>query len=396
MKFNVQPEKVPIAQHKIFRELNPKKAWGQFGGVEACSKIVDEDNWPCVSLFDKANLFAEAVHIAFYKHYPLVISPDVVWITIAQGVAQHVAQNQEKLRNKFVNFEGTQTLVVARPEFVKGSNDNDWEGVFPDFASQIEEFLKDETKGLFQSEFSTTTPTDKMVSQIVLMDIVKKYFKYDMMCGCGIPWIELTGTVQDWELIKQKVQRLKDLEMDLDFWVDQLLPVLDHFIEASKGNHDVDFWKSVCNFHGLSGSMEEPITGWIQVFFPYDRNGRKNWMEHWKLAYDAMKEFGFEKLTGERGRWGDEMENGEGLKLDEIPSGLSKAPVNYVDVPSRKTYPMEFYGGLVSLHQDPDSKALKVKTGWAVVEKVEKTSHDKTKSKKKAVYSDDEEISLFD
>jgi hypothetical protein len=35
------------------------------------------------------------------------------------------------------------------------------------------------------------------------MDVCKNYFVYRMMgMGCGIPWIELLGTIDDWKLIK--------------------------------------------------------------------------------------------------------------------------------------------------------------------------------------------------
>jgi Domain of unknown function (DUF4419) len=36
-----------------------------------------------------------------------VLSPDAVWLTIAQGVAQHVRMNAEELRPRLVNHGGT-------------------------------------------------------------------------------------------------------------------------------------------------------------------------------------------------------------------------------------------------------------------------------------------------
>src|SRR5690349_5005930 len=39
-----------------------------------------------------------AVHTAFSEHRPLVLSPDAVWVTIAQGVAHHMAVHGERLR----------------------------------------------------------------------------------------------------------------------------------------------------------------------------------------------------------------------------------------------------------------------------------------------------------
>src|SRR5689334_15177073 len=49
---------------------------------------------------------AEAAYHAFYKHYPLVLSPDAVWFCLAQGFAHHVSLNAERLRHRFVKHEG--------------------------------------------------------------------------------------------------------------------------------------------------------------------------------------------------------------------------------------------------------------------------------------------------
>jgi len=50
--------------------------------------------------------FARAVHVAFSKHRPLVLSPDAVWLTIAQGFAQHVASDPKAIRHQLVRHEG--------------------------------------------------------------------------------------------------------------------------------------------------------------------------------------------------------------------------------------------------------------------------------------------------
>src|SRR5262245_60151390 len=40
---------------------------------------------------------ASAVHLAFSEHRPLVLSPDVLWITLAEGVAAHIRQCAEEV-----------------------------------------------------------------------------------------------------------------------------------------------------------------------------------------------------------------------------------------------------------------------------------------------------------
>lgn len=67
-----------------------------------------------VSVFTKQNLFAKAVHSAFFDHHPLILSPDIIWLTIAQGLAHHIDQNAETLRDKFVYHEGKKDLSTRK------------------------------------------------------------------------------------------------------------------------------------------------------------------------------------------------------------------------------------------------------------------------------------------
>ena len=41
---------------------------------------------------------AAAVYCAFAQHRPLILTPDAVWLTIAQGFAQHVNSHSKRLR----------------------------------------------------------------------------------------------------------------------------------------------------------------------------------------------------------------------------------------------------------------------------------------------------------
>merc|ERR1712048_446663 len=91
---------------------------------------------------------------------------------------------------------------------------------------------------------------------------------YTMCCGCGFPSITLTGTPEDWKKIRAKAASFS--KYDLDWWLKGLLPVLDQFVAAARGNPDVDFWRSLCMIDtGGSDPEYEALTGWAQVFFPY-------------------------------------------------------------------------------------------------------------------------------
>src|SRR5580658_4587686 len=55
----------------------------------------------------------DAVHIAFSQHRPLTLSPDDIWLVIAQGFGHHVAENAEALRHRLVRHQGRRELTAT-------------------------------------------------------------------------------------------------------------------------------------------------------------------------------------------------------------------------------------------------------------------------------------------
>jgi hypothetical protein len=361
-----------------------KQAWQQYGTIEAMSAEPDG----LVEVFTKQNLLVKAVHAAFYGHHPLILSPDIIWLTIAQGLANHVDQNARKLRSKFVHHNGKKELEIKRFQFVKGSDKNDWEGVFPEFSDLIRANSVKGIVDLIECDFSTTGPVEKVVSHITLMDAVQHYFSYSMVCGCGFPEIALTGTVEDWEKIRSKAEKLR--KYDLSWWLSALLPALDQFVKAAKGNPDLNFWRSLCHINtGLSFSHYEPITGWIQVFYPYLTTGKyhydrfeektddnskmdlrknsylDNYLESFNKKVNAasFKQEENSPLYGRKEPYGTKA----GVKLKYFPPSLSSAPFLYKDLMTNKRHSMAFMGGITAIVQHSDG-AIEPKCGWAVMD----------------------------
>ena len=67
--------------------------------------------------------------------------------------------NHEKLKSKFVNFDGKKKLVVRNDSFVKGDPNNNWPEIFPQFSDQIKNNIGVQNHTNLMPKFSTTTPT---------------------------------------------------------------------------------------------------------------------------------------------------------------------------------------------------------------------------------------------
>ena len=221
---------------------------------------------------------ARAAHDAFYEHYPLVLSPDTVWFTIAQGFAQHVNLNVDRLRDRLVEHAGKKTLRVDRPDFELG-RDNPWTEVFAEFSQQVGTHVG-KLRDLVVCDFSTTTPTSRAASEVLLMDAFQGYFTYEMGMGCGIPSITLLGTVDDWRSVRRRAAMLS--EFGLDPWTNVLLPLLDRVVSTAGGDVDVEFWSSF--FRYASGSGPSEITGWVGL-----GAGRGGGRPHGPADYGALR-----------------------------------------------------------------------------------------------------------
>ena len=76
------------------------------------------------------------------------------------------------------------------------------------------------------------------------MGAFKKYFDYRMyLVGCGIPYIILEGTAEDYKKIISKANQLK--KYDLDWYINRIIPHIQKMVDAKEGNIDVEHFKNI-------------------------------------------------------------------------------------------------------------------------------------------------------
>jgi hypothetical protein len=323
--------------------------------VEACScyhgqLVADVNFHPVVA----------AIHLAFNDHRPLVLSPDMLWLLVAQGFANHINANAEKLRPRLVKHSGKVVIAVRRDDFIKGSPENPWPEVFDKFTSRIREHVGEATHDLLLPAFSRTGVAERAAAQVVLLDAMQSFFSYEFHTMCGIPQIVLEGPSEDWEMLADRTRGLG--QFGLGWWTGALAPILDEFIAASRGQANVQFWQSIYKLDGGSGG---PYTnGWITAFFPYLKDwqtGRASHKNPWLAEGGKQLE---ELLYPPAAR--DPHRFGHGPTTEAFPGGLARAPFlwNYLGCP----FEMEFLGGFVGVRQEADTLRLRPEIGWAVRE----------------------------
>lgn len=283
------------------------------------------------------NNFIAACQYAFGGHRPLILSPDMIWLLITQGLARHINLNAEALRYQFVTHAGKLEISVQRDEFVKGFAGNDWEGVFTEFSARIREYIGDDNYNSFVSRFSTTGPVEQAAMEIALLDGMQSYFDLVAYTGCGIPSITLEGISQDWEQIQRNAQELR--RFGLGWWLDRLNPVLEQFVHASRGYYVRDFWQAFYKPPGESGGPH--VRGHVTAFFPY--------------LYDRSRNL--VRAPGE-----------DIANVSDVPPGLASVPFQWTFLGTFNSNSMELVAGFVGTCQVAGSLALRPEIGWVVRE----------------------------
>jgi len=277
---------------------------------------------------------------AYQNHYPITISPDIIWLLICQGFSRHVTNNSEELRSLFVNFENKKTLEVVREVDNRTDiSDFPWESVFPDFTKQISAYTGNKLINNLTPDFSTTTPASLIAGQISIMESMRNFFNYKVtMVGCGISEITIEGTLNDWEKIDKRLDFLS--RYNLSWWTSELKPIIAEIIKTKKGKLNKEFWMNMIKYHklGFYGSYDG-IDGWLLKFYPYKGNGQRSDFKEIKSASVLPSEI----LT--------------------VPFILELRDKANNIINSRK---LEFWAGFMGLKQDTKTFNVKPEIGWAV------------------------------
>jgi UDP-N-acetylmuramate dehydrogenase len=302
------------------------------------------------------------VHVAFSEHRPLVLSPDAIWLTIAQGLARHVRLEPESVRGKLVRHEGTQRLVVTH------------DGPFPTDADALaslvtrmrekvaEEIGAGPTR-LFVCDFSTTTDVERLASEIVLLDACSPFFDYGVECVCGIPSITLTGTVEDWQSVRRRVDAMGDLLAGsrLGDWPARLGVIVDKLLEAARGHADRAFFRRIYKPKAAYGT--DRVTGWIAWLYPYIGVAGCYDVLNPLLAHAPERPLPGEERVRAADAVGPDWWSGPGIRAQDVPADLGECLFAVTDHVRGVRFDVTLRGGLACATVDARG-ALVPRAAW--------------------------------
>jgi hypothetical protein len=241
-----------------------------------------------------------------------IFVPDDVWLAVLTQFSAYVNANAEQLRDKFVEHEGKKHLAL-----MYGGTRHTFD--FGIFATGMGELLEKEVKDPSLRDwiipaFTTTSQNDVVVSSIVMMATLQKYFSYECVMLCGLPSVTLLGEKADYELILERLEYLYQFGEEPATFAEYLKPFIRHFISSfDKPDSEVtkDFWNRIASqYHRGSGSAR--LTGWITSFCFWDEKGRV------MLPKDKDRQWG-------------EVQYGIEISSSKVPAGYAMVPVKVND-----------------------------------------------------------------
>ena len=245
-------------------------------------KIVLNENLPAPTKLDEEKIKSFENHKvllgylnAYFNHCPIKLSPNVIWQLILNNFSEYVNINSEKLRKKFVNFEGKKKLICIKVGSIKDVNKYK-DDLIKEFCDKITENIGKEITDILTPNFSTSTNETIIAGKASIMSTFKMFFDfYFGMASCGIPYIILEGNLNDWEKILEKLKYLSKYDFDINLIEKDIIEI----INTKKGKINLDFWRKIimetrekteermpCSI--FSTTVERDfITGWILHFY---------------------------------------------------------------------------------------------------------------------------------
>jgi hypothetical protein len=308
--------------------------------------------------------FLDALTLAFNYHYPVSLSPDHIWFLICRGFAKHLSVNAEELRSLLAPHQDKKKIEVVTSSL---KTTDFWKQTVDLLTDRVRGEVGEELYALFTPRFSTTTDIDKTVFLGGLLDSTQAYFEYHTSL-CGIPSVTLEGTKDDWQNLRNVIEWLRPYK--LDWWVNALAPILDHFVAAFDGEVHNEFWANMYHYESESGY--EGIDGWIALFFPYFEGFSYELPGHTeKEAIELLKdrnpanEHLVRQITRHkvwrRNPYTHRPLNGKmRLPMNSLIMGLGIVPMKMHNTM------LSFSAGFIGVSQDGASLALRPELGWYV------------------------------
>ncbi|KAK5661888.1 hypothetical protein OQA88_9997 [Cercophora sp. LCS_1] len=244
----------------------------------------DPEQFPGRVVLPSSNSFIRGAIQAWSEHLHLVISPDIVWLTILTQLTFYMRNNWDTVKSVY-DYESRPPVSIAeRP---------DWYLMMVSFYGAVVNRVREEwVYEWLAPHFSTTNDDTVMAAHLVMLGFEKTDFVYDSPVLCGLPSVTLQGEERDWVALVDKLEKFEKLGEEAVRYGERLMPVLKRFVQAFKepeGKETKEFWNGMVKAEGAGQCGGKPfnIEGWITAFHYWDVDGKAYGREKGSYVLDG-------------------------------------------------------------------------------------------------------------
>ncbi len=200
--------------------------------------------------------YMEYLQMAWGNHYSVILSPDIFWFILLNESAGHIKDNSEHYRSLFTTAsEGKTDIVVPTmdPQLIDLNL----------IADELRKLVPTDID-IFIPRFSTSTPSSSFAFKAAFADAMSPYYNY-MMLLCGIPKLQVQGTIEDWNQLSDGIEKLKGLlnkDESIIGYFDRIKNVAKSIINNIE-TPNADFWKGMFSLDRCGSGSQVDVNGWI-------------------------------------------------------------------------------------------------------------------------------------
>jgi hypothetical protein len=225
----------------------------------------------------------------YMQHYSMVMSPTDVMYMVQCELALAIKSNPDAFASMFTKTPGKKQWVVT----VTGHPDEINVFAVKDALKHVVPTNVD----LFLPEFSTDVFASTIASHVAFCDIVSPYYNYGTLL-CGIPRVEIAGTLEDWQDLATTLYNLSALfqgnlkEYLARIW-NRVLKIVE---ECRTGSGDM--FKQMVSMKRCGSGSDQEVTGWILEFMNISKSKSK--MVMLKNIHQHLSQMAYTNLDTQR------------------------------------------------------------------------------------------------
>lgn len=203
------------------------------------------------------NGFIDYIAFCHNNHFAATINPTDLWYMIQCEIATEVKKNPKIYESLFTTTPDQKQEIIVSTRSVEEINPF---AVIDALKARVPSDVN-----LFIPSFSTNELTSVLTMNIAFCDMVSPYYNY-FTCLCGIPYINIGGTKEDWELLQYNLNRICGLFTGpLNSYLKNVHSTVSDILAALEKN-DISFFKNIISTKRCGSGSDQYVNGWILRF----------------------------------------------------------------------------------------------------------------------------------